>query len=237
MVTKDGAHSAVTDWNNKNLKLISALMELKISKNLNGKFGWVYLLLLCWLCSTELQWSLNYKQTCWFPESLQLLIHVALHFPAAIVHFLWLLLLWFACEGICLGRSPSASPSLLSAHFVTACPLHHFHLSAPLFGSLSLFRGKSSAGNHTQITTHRILLSTVVGKALGRLALCLCKMTTDHHQTLLLHMSDWQAGFSLLYWQHWVLSRPDRDVASVSEAVDHLQWDMTSKYSLGVSWN
>lgn len=63
-----------------------------------------------------------------------------LSFPAVIVHFSCLLL-WFACESICLGQSPSFSPSLLRSpvHFVTACPLHHFHLSAPLFGSLSLY--------------------------------------------------------------------------------------------------
>lgn len=79
----------------------------------------------------------------------------------------------------------SASPSLPLCTF--CCPLHHFHLSAPLFGSLSLFTEGRAALETTHRSegpfykTHRILLSTVVWKPPGRLALCLCKMTTYHH--------------------------------------------------------
>lgn len=88
------------------------------------------------------------------PRSLQLLIHVVLHFPAAIVHFLsLLLLLWFACEGICLGCLLSASLSLPPLCTFCHClspsslPLER----SPVWEPQSVHRGKSSAGNHTQI--------------------------------------------------------------------------------------
>lgn len=45
------------------------------------------------------------------------------------------------CKGICLGQSPCfcLTPTSLafSVHCVTGCPLHHFHLVAPLFWSPS----------------------------------------------------------------------------------------------------
>lgn len=137
-------------------------MGIRKVGDLDSKFGWVFLFFQVYFAACYFNliciavWVIPcvpYSCGCWscVPTCIQFTgCHRSL--------LLSPLLLWFACEGICLGRSPSFSPalfaSLLSVHFVTACPLHHFHLNAPLLGRLFLLSEERVRLDTTTTRTH-----------------------------------------------------------------------------------
>lgn len=105
METKDGAHSAVT---------LSLFFCSDGNQDWMKSFGWVYLIFVS--LTLKLTCSPGFwNQTCRFIDGFP---GTCSYWSTLCSTFLMPLfiscrsLLWFACEGICLGRPLSASPSL-----------------------------------------------------------------------------------------------------------------------------